>query len=301
MTPSEPQLAAFLSLAETRSFTLAAEALGVSQPTLSRTIQALEQAAEARLFDRDTRSISLTPVGREFLPIARRLSHEMAGAGREFREVVHGERGRLTIAALPSIAGVILPGAIARFRLVHPGIDVVIHDGLSEPMLAMVADGRADAGITVRPPASTRLVYSTLLTDRFCLVGRSGREACGTVPWAVFGQEPFIAMSPASSVRTMTDAAFLQAGISPVPLFECAQLSTTGGLVAAGLGITALPRLAIALMAGHDLVVQPLVRPVLQRSIGVVVRASRQPSRAMTTFLQAVTAEAAGRPISSGR
>ena len=293
MMPTWPQLAAFLSLAETRSFTAAAEALGVSQPTLSRTIQALEAATGTKLFDRDTRSIALTSAGLEFLMIARRLTNEMESAAREFREVAHGERGRLTIAALPSIAAVILPGAIARFRLAHPAVDIIIHDGLSEPVLAMVADGRADAGITVRPPTSTRLVYRMLLADRFCLVGRRDRPDEGAVPWAILAQEPFIAMSPASSVRTMTDAAFLQAGISPVPRFECAQLSTTGGLVAAGLGITALPRLAIALIAGHDLVVRPLVKPLLQRSIGIVVRASRQPSPAMVTFLQAITAEAA--------
>ena len=292
MMPTVSQLTAILHLAELGSFTEAAARLGVSQPTLSRTVHAAEQVLGARLFDRDTRQIGLTTFGTEFLPIARRLVHEWEGAAREVGQVVRGEVGRLTVAVLPSVAAALLPRTLAGFRTTHPGVDVRIHDGLSEPVLAMVESGRADLGITVRPPPHRRLRYRPLLSDRFCLVGPPSYAGHGPVPWSVFEREPFIALAPASSVRTMTDAAFLQAGIAPAPLFECAQLATAGGLVAAGLGITALPLLAIELLAGHGLSVRDLVAPVLDRSIGTVARTGRRESAAVAAFLAALTAEA---------
>ena len=294
MVPTIPQLTAILHLTDSGSFTEAASLLGVSQPTLSRTVRAAEDALGARLFDRDTRRIGLTPFGVQFLPIARRLVHEWQGATEEVDQVVRGERGRLTVAALPSVAATLLPPTLARFRASYPGVDVHIHDGLSEPVLAMVEDGRADIGITVRPLPHRRLHYKALLSDRFCLVQRSPSR-CRARPatqWSTFAGEPFIALSPASSVRMMTDAAFLQAGVAPTHLFECAQLATVGGLVAAGLGITALPQLAFELLAGYGLVVRPLVNPVLDRSIGTVARAGRHSPPAVGAFLAALATEA---------
>jgi len=288
------QLTAFLSLVDLQSFTLAADVLGVSQPTLSRIIQTVEEVVGAKLFDRDTRTIALTPIGLEVCPIARRLLHEYDNAALELSRIVQGQHGRLTVAALPSVAGVLLPPVIARFRASHPDVDVFIDDGLSASVLACVADGRADAGITVRPPPERRLRYRPLLSDRFCLLHRADDPPTAGMPveWAIFATRPFIAMSSASSVRPMTDAAFLTAGLSVAPLYECAHLSTGGGLVEAGLGVTALPELAIAALANKNLAATPLTRPVLDRSIGVVTRTGRQAPAFLEAFLVALQAEA---------
>lgn len=294
MKPSFAQLTAFLRLAETHSFTEAAEASLVSQPAFSRTIQSLEQLLGARLFTRDTRNIELTVVGAELLPIAQRLVNETRSAHDEIAQVVDGRRGRLRVAALPSVAAALLPRAIARFRASHPDVDVAIADSLSELVLDLVADGGADIGLTVRPPANRRLSYRSLLTDRFCLVSRAidAPAEDAAVDWHFFERRPFIAMSRASSVRIMTDAAFLQAGVAVTPLYECTHLSTTGGLVAAGLGITALPQLAIAILADPQLVARSLAGPVLDRSIGAVTRAGRPPAPAAAAFLNDLVAEA---------
>ena len=108
----------------------------------------------------------------------------------------------------------------------------------------------------------------------------------------MFAHRNFIAMSASSSVRAMTDAAFLQCGLSITPHYECAFLGTTGHLVAAGLGITALPRLTMPLTAAPGLVWLPLKRPLVRRPIGIVLRAHRTLAPATRVLLDVIIQEA---------
>jgi LysR family carnitine catabolism transcriptional activator len=291
---SPSQLTAFLHVARTGSFSEAAALQGVSQPALSRTIRTLEEVTGRRLFDRTTRSVELTPAGKELRPIAERLVAEFGGAFGELAQFIEGRRGRIVVAALPSVCAVLLPGAIARFRNTHPAVDFLIQDGLAGTVADAIIEGRADIGLAVRPPPAEKLAYRPLLADAFGLVCRSddALAAQGSVSWPVFETRPFIAMNPASSVRAMTDAAFLQAGLAVRPLYECAFLATTGSLVAAGLGITALPRLTLRLVSACGLVWRPLTQPSLQRSLGVLTRVGRSLSPAASQFLVALAAEA---------
>jgi DNA-binding transcriptional LysR family regulator len=279
----------------TGSFSEAASVLGVSQPTLSRTIRAIEDVLGRRLFDRTTRSIELTPVGRELRPIAERMVTEFDSAFGELTQFIEGKRGRIVVAALPSVCAVLLPGAIARFRALHPAVQFLIQDGLSSSVVDAIAEGRADIGVTVRPLPADKLLYRPLLADQFGLVCRPDDALAqqASVPWSAFASRPFIAMNPASSVRAMTDAAFLQQGLALEPLYECSFLGTTGNLVAAGLGVTALPRLALRLVSAADLVWRPLVAPVLERSLGMLTQIGRSISPAASQFASALAAEAA--------
>jgi len=283
-----------LRVAEMGSFSEAARRLAVSQPALSRTIRLLEEGLGVRVFDRDTRNVALTPAGAELKPIAERLMAEWRSAFGELSQFVAGRRGRITVAALPSAAAVLLPPAIEIFRSEHPHVEFRIRDGLSGSVLQAVADGEAEMGLTVQPTPTENLIYRPLMADAFGLVCRRdgpmfralGRPRPGEgVPWSVFDAHPFIAMAPKSSVRAMTDAAFLRAGLAVTPLYECAFLGTAGSLVAAGLGITALPRLTMPLVAAKHLAWRPLVRPTVRRAIGVVTRAGRTLSPAAAEFL----------------
>ena len=249
----------------------------MSQPALSRAVQQMEAAIGRRLFDRTTRSVVLTPTGRELLPIAERLVDEFDGSFGELARFIDGRRGRIVVAALPSIAAVLLPPAIARHREGHPEVEVAILDGLSGIVLDAVAEGRADIGLTIRPSPRATLGYRPLLSDEFGLVCRPDDELAGEgpLPWSAFEGRPFVAMAPESSVRQMTDAAFLQAGLAIPALYGCAFLGTTGHLVEAGLGVTALPRLTLPLLGRLGLVWRRLERPVMRRQMGVVTRAGR--------------------------
>lgn len=295
------QLLCFLRVAEAGSFSAAARLLAVSQPALSRTVRQVEDAVGTRLFDRDTRNVVLTPAGRELRPVAERLVAEFGGAYGELARFVAGQRGRVAIAALPSIAAVLLVPAVARFAQQRPEVEVAILDGLSGSVLDAVAEGRADVGLTVKPAPRATLAYKPLLSDEFGLVCRPDDALAGDAPlsWSAFEGRPFVAMAPQSSVRQMTDAAFLQAGLAIPPLYGCAFLGTTGHLVAAGLGITALPRLTLPLMGQSGLIWRRLERPVMRRQMGAVTRIGRTLAPAAQTFLEALEQEA--RTVSSRR
>jgi DNA-binding transcriptional LysR family regulator len=281
------QTTAFLKVAELGSFSEAAKALGVSQPALSRAIRLMEEAIGTRLFDRDTRNVSLSAAGAALRPVALRVATEFDSAFGELAQFFAGRRGRVTVAALPSAAAVLLPQAIARFQASHPGVEVVIRDDLANVVAASVADGIADLGITVRPTHAEKLSYRPLVSDDFMLVCRSDDPfAAGDgIAWRAFADRPFVAMAPTSSVRAMTDAAFLQIGLAQKPLYECSHLATTVSLVAAGLGVTALPSLTLPLVNAAGLVTRPLSEPVMRRSIGVLTRTGRSLAPAAQQFL----------------
>lgn len=281
------QLSAFLRVAETLNFGEAANHLGLSQPALSRTIKTIEDTLGTRLFDRDTRNVSLTPAGRELEPIARRIVREFDAGFSDLGRFVTGRRGRVVVAALPSMAAVLLPAAIARFRGERPDVEFEIVDAISGSVLDTVAEGRAEIGLTARPTPGRDLVYEPLLSDDFGLVVRRD-DPLAERPyssWQVFADRPFIAMSPGASVRAITDSAFLECGLAIAPLFSCGFLATARALVHERLGITALPGLTVPLMAEAGLVWRPLVDPVRRRSLGFVRRAGATLSPATHDFI----------------
>jgi LysR family transcriptional regulator, carnitine catabolism transcriptional activator len=289
-----PQMTAFLRLTDARSFSKAAAVLGVSQPSLSRMIRSAEAALRGPLFYRDTRNLELTPLGAELRPIARRIVVEFDSAFGELAQFIEGQRGRLVVAALPSIAATLLPNAIAHFQRTNPNVDIIIRDSLAAPVNEAVAQGIADIGLTVQPLPSAKLAYTELVTDDFLLICRADSPLPKRKPstWSSFAQHPFIAMSPASSVRSMTDAALLQARVSVKQLYECAHLATTSGLVAAGLGLTALPRLTLPLLNMEALGTRRLIEPVMTRSLGVITRIGRPITPACRAFLDALQHQA---------
>ncbi|AWV20440.1 Transcriptional regulator, LysR family (plasmid) [Roseomonas mucosa] len=289
------QLSAFLQLARTGSFSEAARQLGVSQPALSRMVQQMEETVGARLFDRTTRSVALTPTGQDLRPIAERLVAEFDSSFSELGRFIEGRRGRVAVAALPSVAAVLLPPAIAQYRQGRGDVEVAVLDGLSGSVLDAVTEGRADIGLTIRPSPRTTLSYRPLVSDEFGLVCRPDDALAGDgspLPWSAFEGRPFVAMAPESSVRQMTDAAFLQAGLAIPPLYGCAFLGTTGHLVASGLGITALPRLTMPLLGRLDLVWRRLEHPVMRRQIGVVTQSRRSLAPAALAFLAVLEQQA---------
>jgi len=118
------ELEAFLGVARLGNFTRAAKALNMSQPALTVRIRHLEEALGVRLLDRTTRSVALTQIGREFLPVVARVLGEIDAVAVNARDVAGRRRGVVTVAALPSAASTLLPAIIAAFKARHRGIVV---------------------------------------------------------------------------------------------------------------------------------------------------------------------------------
>ena len=271
------QLEAFATVAARGSFRRAAAQLGQAQPVVSRLIGQAEQTLGTRLFDRDTRRVEITAAGRELLPIAQRILHDFDSALSELGEFMHGRSGRVTVAALPSVGAALVPQAMVALRRTHAAVEFTLIEAPAEALLAAVEEGRADLGLSVRPASHQRLRYEHLLDDPMVLLCRADDPLAArpSVPWSVFAQRPFIASAPASSIRPITDAVFVQKRLALRPALEYPSVTACGALVAAGLGITALPRLTLGLMSMEGLAAVPLARPQASRAIGIVTRIGR--------------------------
>jgi LysR family carnitine catabolism transcriptional activator len=267
----------FLRVAEMRSFSEASRTENVSQPALSRSIRMLEDQLGVRLFDRDTRNVALTSAGLMLQPIAERLISDYDAAFTDLAQSISGERGHVTIGVLPSIAAGLLPAVLARFRAERPHVEVRVEDTLSDSLGELLQERRIDFAIGIEPDPDRRLEFQPLFLDEFVLVFRRGDalDSQDPLPWAALKGLNFIGMTPASSVRRTTDIAFARADISVRPLYECAHISTVGGLVRAGLGISALPASTLPMIGSAEVSSRPLISPSINRNIGILTLRAR--------------------------
>lgn len=289
-----PQLSAFLKLAETSSFRDAATQLGVSQPALSRTIQHIETRVGARLFDRDTRSVTMTPAGERLRPLAVRLLEDYETVFRELHEFVEGREGVIRIAALPSVACAFLPAAIQNFQTKFPGVRFEIWEDVGEPVHHVVRERTADIGLAPPPDFAGDLRYQELIKDSIVFVCRKD-DPLADAPqhnWSIFSEHPFISMSGETGLRKMVESGLAQSGVLVDRLFNCKQPTTAASLITAGQGISALTRLTMAQIASPSLVWRPLVDPVVTRSIGIVRHKGRSLSPAGQAFVRELERQA---------
>ncbi len=268
-------LEVFRAVARASSFTRAADELHVSQPVVSRTVRELERSLGVDLFVRTTRSVNLTPEGIELLRIVTDLLDRFDNALDRFASYCRGEYGRIVIATLPSLAAGLLPSALVDFLAEYPEMRIEILDVTTTEAAQYVQSGKADIAVATPGPETAQLDVEVLLRDRFVAVMADSHALAKkrSVTWKVLAAEPFIAMSAGSSVRRLTDIALAQADVSPVTVVEARNIATAGGIIAAGLGVSAFPELVLPLMSSTHIATRPLTGPTMHRDIAVITRA----------------------------
>jgi DNA-binding transcriptional LysR family regulator len=264
MNISSRQLDAFIALAQLGSFTLAAQRCHLSQPAFSALIKGLEEGVGVRLFDRSTRHVALTQEGAQFLDAAQRIRTDLGDAVQGLREAAALQRGRVSIALLPSLAAAWLPPVLALFHARHPGIQLQVSDLLS-----------AD---------TEELQAEWFCADRLHLVCRAD-HALAALPsprMADLKDQPFIQLARHSSVRQYLES---QSRAQPLDtLLEVEHLATVMGMVRAGLGISVVPALALFHFVQPGLVTRPLADADRQRDLYLVRRRQRSLSPAAQAF-----------------
>ncbi|MBS0449680.1 MAG: LysR family transcriptional regulator [Proteobacteria bacterium] len=286
------QLEVIVEVAETGSFRAAARQLGISQPALSRTLRLAEQALGARLFDRDTRRVTITPAGQELLHIARRVLGDFDSALSELGHFMQGYSGQVSVAALPSMNVALLPSAIAQFRQQHPQVEFKLQELAADALLAAVEEGRADFGLCAKPAPDQRLRYQLLREDPMVLVCRDDDPLAQrtSVPWSILAERPCLAVQAGSSIRQIVDGVFVRKRLVVRASIEAPSVAACCALVKEGLGIAALPRLALGLADARGLALVPLVQPAVSRSVGIVTRIGRTLAPASLAFIKVLTA-----------
>ncbi|WNK20655.1 LysR family transcriptional regulator [Halomonas piscis] len=287
------QIRAFLAVAQTLSFVQACERLHLSQPALSLAIKSLEEKLGGPLFSRTTRSVRLTPEGEALLPLARRLIADWDNAQNELQQRFRLDRGRVTVAAIPSFAGNVLPSILKAFRTNHPGISVKIQDVINEQVTDMVQVGEVELGLAFEPHAVSGLHFTPLYTDRFMAVvpGDSPLATARHVRWEQLLEEPFIALQRPSAVRYMLEDA-LMALNRPLPVeLESHQLTTVARMVASGLGVSVVPSFCMTQMEALGGRCLPLRDPAVERPIGVLQQPGHELSVAARALFETLREE----------
>ncbi|RQS66506.1 LysR family transcriptional regulator [Burkholderia sp. Bp8963] len=284
------QIDAFRAVARYRSFSAAAKALFISQPSLTLLIRNLEEALAARLFDRTTRKVELTAAGEEFLPVSERIFAELELARENIANRSALRRGKVSLGALPSASAYVIPNSIYEFRQAYPEIAVNVKDGVAGELIDMVRAGEVDFAVGSYTSVEPDLQFRSVTRDEMYLVCRSDHRLAGRrkVKWSEILGEPFIAMSPGTSVRYATDTAFASLKAVKAPTYDVALLSTMFGLARAGVGVTALPMTVLEVFNVQDVSKIPLVEPVVRRDIGFVTRRGRDPSPAARKLMETI-------------
>ncbi|WP_336812024.1 LysR family transcriptional regulator [Bosea sp. MMO-172] len=281
------QIRAFVAVARLGSFTRAAALLHVAQPTLTVQIRKLEEALRVRLFDRNSRSVALTQMGRDLLPVLGRLVQDLDGVIAEVRSHGAGYQGLIKIAALPTAAAALLPKAIASFRIAHPGANFRIRDVIARRVLTLVEAEEVDIGVTGGPTNAIDVDVLLTIEDRMHVVfpqAHALAEAQLVTPDLLM-RYPLIMMDPDTSVRAVVEAGFHAAGLIPRPAVEVTYMMTAVGMVQAGLGIAILPSSAKEIDAYPMIRSRMIEAAGFERQISLVKKGGRTLSPLSALFV----------------
>ena len=284
------QIESFLAVAEAGSFSAAARKVHAAQPALSQAVKDLEVELGLRLFDRTTRHVELTDVGREFQGSANKILDELKHAVENAHQLAERKHGRVRIAAPPLLAAVILPDAIAEFQHNYPGIAVEMHDVGTEQILEMVRAGKVDCGIGTFQLKEEGIDRINLVRDHLMLFCKPDSRFAETSPvqWRQLEGEPLVTLLRSSGIRLLVEVAFEASELPLKPTFEVAQITTAISLVEAGLGITVLPSYALAAVRDQTVIGRTLIDPSISRDIAMIHTSGRTLPPAVVSFLSVV-------------
>ncbi|MEX0786727.1 MAG: LysR family transcriptional regulator [Dehalococcoidia bacterium] len=281
------QLEAFLQVAERRSFSRAAEALRLTQPSVTARIQALERDLGETLFQRNGRGVRLTEVGESFLPHAQRVLKALQDGRDAVRSMGRLELGTLRLGAAPTISTYVLPSLIKEFRERYPGLEVSVRTEYSDQIAQMVLSDEVQMGLE-RAITHPDVVTVPLYQDEVVLVvspehAFTGR---GSVTVQEVSQRRLIMFNRGSGYYTLVHNALREAGALVSPTMELDNMEATKKMVEAGLGIAMLPKVAVedALAQGKlcEVAVAGMVMP--KREIALIYRRGRPLSSAAEAF-----------------
>jgi DNA-binding transcriptional LysR family regulator len=245
-----PQIEAFLEVARRQNLSRAAEALFVSQPTLTARLQSLEAALGEQLFVRTRRGMRLTEAGDAFLPYAEHAVAALADGRERLSELRRGEAGRLVLGAPPTVSTYTLPALLARFSAAHPGVRLAIKTGTSEEILDMVLHDQVQLGI-IRALANQEIETIPLFTDTLVLIAGPGHRLARSSPgrqarMADLAGEVLVLFGRSSSYLEFTTATFRQAGVLPGSVLELDNIEAAKKMVERGLGVSLVPSSTVA-------------------------------------------------------
>ena len=243
----------FLEVARRGNVSRAAEAIYVSQPTLTARLHALEAELGEKLFVRTRQGMRLTDAGRAFLPFAERATQAVKEGRDAIAELNSASAGHLVIASAPAVSTYLLPPLLERFAAAHPRVEVAVRTGHSEEVLQMVLKSEVQLGLG-RDLRHHDIDLIPFYEEELCLMVAPGHHFAerGSVTMADLAGEQLILFDRTSSYYELTQASFANAGLIPRSMFELDNIEATKKMVERRLGVALLPRTAVAVEVAAD-------------------------------------------------
>jgi LysR family hydrogen peroxide-inducible transcriptional activator len=280
------QLRYFCAVARHGTFTRASEVEHVAQPSLSQQIMKLEAELGSRLFDRLPRSAKLTVFGKAFLPKAERILRELEEAKTELQEMAGNEKGDVTLGIIPTIAAYLLPKLLKGFAVRHPLVTVKIVEDITPALLQRLHDGTIDMAIVALPIPGDELASEELFEEKFyAVLPKTHRRASSkSITLTELNREPFLLLKEGHCFRDSLIAACHKSKVTPCVVFESGQFATIMAMVSAGMGVSAVPAMAVQPQAGCTFI--PISGKHSTRKVGIISSRHHYQSRAQRLLME---------------
>jgi LysR family hydrogen peroxide-inducible transcriptional activator len=280
------QIRYFCAVAKTGNFTRAAEHEHIAQPSLSQQVGKLEDELGARLFDRLGRTVRLTSFGQTFLPRADAILREVNDAKHEIEEMAGMECGRIVVGAIPTIAPYFLPNRLASFALKFPEVQVSVVEEVTPVLLERLQEATIDMALMALPIPRDHFVWQELLREPlYLVVPRNHRLASKPrVHLKQIENDSFLLLKEGHCFRENTLSVCGRARLKPNVVFESGQFSTILAMVAANVGVSLVPQMAVERRPGCCFI--PIAGYEAYRRVGVVQLRQHFHSRAQRAFLR---------------
>lgn len=280
------QLRYFCAVARHGTFTRASEVEHVAQPSLSQQIQKLETELGARLFDRLPRSAKLTVFGKAFLPKAERILRELEEAKTELRNMSGGEKGEVIVGIIPTIAAYLLPRLLNNFAGRHPLVTIKIIEDITPSLVQRLHEGTIDLAVAALPIPGSELASVELFEEKFYAVlpEKHRLASRASINLAELNREPFLLLKEGHCFRDSVIAACNKSKMSPSIVFESGQFATILAMVSAGMGVSAVPAMAVQRQPGCRFI--PISGKYSTRTVGIVTARHHYQTRAQCLLMQ---------------
>ncbi len=281
----------FLTVASTGSFSRAAGQEGVTQPTVSSGIMALERALGVKLFNRGNRQVTLTAEGRELVDYAMQIQDLLDEAEDRLKrgERLSGER--VQFGATDAAVTYLLPEILEGYTRKYPGVELSVQVAPSRTLVDDILVGRLEFAMITMPVSNPRLQTLPVYRDFMPLVVRPNHPLVGKGPISLpeVMAHPLILFQAASVSRKILDERFAEAGVSPGVIMEMGSPEAMRKLVEAGVGISFLPFLTVAeSVKSGTLKVVDVEGLTIDREMGIAWRSKRYFSPAVRYLLEAI-------------
>ncbi len=282
------QLKYFIKIVEHGSFTRAAQDCSVSQPALSQQIAKLEKELGQPLFERQGRSIEVTPAGHVLRVEADKILQLVDDVKRQITD--DGETGRIAISAIPTVGPYIVPSLLRSIGGQFGKASFVVHEDVTETLLKRCSNGEIDLGILALPASAKHLTIEPLFEEELLLALPPQHPLAGKSEITVddIRDEPFILLDEAHCLQGNVQAFCNRQRFQPVATSQIQQLVTVQNLVGLGHGVSLIPKMACRSASNQGVVYRSLAGEVPKRTIGVCWNPYRYQSQLVGNFLKAM-------------